>query len=255
MAAVDYRKEGRIAIFTINRPEAMNALNTQVREEMNEALLDFRGDDDLWVGIITGAGDKAFSAGADIKESRSGPAAIARSKTMLGYIRPDQIWKPFIAAINGYCLGGGLEWTLQCDMRIAAEHARFGLPEITVGRIPGGGGTQRLTRFIPRAIAAEVLLMGQHITAQEAYRIGLVSRVVPLPQLMPTAKQMADTIGKLAPLAVRAVKEALIRGYDVTLEEGLRLEIDMANRVRGTEDYTEGATAFAEKRPPNYKAK
>ncbi len=248
--AVDYKKEGRIAIFTINRPEALNALSSQVRKEMNEALLDFRSNNDLWVGIITGAGDKAFSAGADIKEFRPGPM-----EAPVGMIRLDQIWKPFIAAINGYALGGGLELAMECDIRIAAEHARLGQPEVNIGFMPGDGGTQRLPRFVPRAIAAEILLTGQPITAQEAYRIGLVNRVVPLAQLMPTAKQIAETICTMGPLGVRATKEAILRGYNMTLEAGLQLEKDLANRVRGTEDFMEGARAFAEKRPPNYKAK
>lgn len=247
--AVDYEKEGRIAIFTINRPEAMNSLNVQVRQELNEALIDFRDDNDLWVGIITGAGEKAFSAGADIKEFRPGPAArIAR-------IQADQIWKPIIAAINGFALGGGLELAMECDIRIAAEHALLGQPEVVIGFMPGGGGTQRLPRFIPRAKAAEILLTGQRIDAQEAYRLGLVNKVVPLDKLMSTAKQYAEAICKNGPLGVRATKEAMIRGYNLTLEEGLQLERDLANRVRGTEDFMEGAKAFAEKRPPNYQAK
>ncbi len=149
--AVDYEKEGRIAIFTINRPEAMNSLNSDVRREMHEAMLDFRDDHELWVGIITGAGEKAFCAGADIKEFRPG-ALVEKGITP---IRADQIWKPFIAAINGYALGGGLELAMTCDIRIAADHARLGQPEVNIGFMPGAGGTQRLTRFIPRAKAAE----------------------------------------------------------------------------------------------------
>ena len=150
--AVDYKKEGRIAIFTLNRPEALNAINAQLTRELKEAMIDFRDDNDLWVGIITGAGDRAFSAGADIKEFRPGPLEQGRGTTER--VRADQIWKPFIAAINGYALGGGLELALTCDLRIAAEHARFGTPEIFVGVIPAGGGIDRLPRFIPRAKAA-----------------------------------------------------------------------------------------------------
>jgi len=247
--AVDYTKEGRIAIFTINRPEALNALSVQVRQELNEALLDFRDDNDLWVGILTGAGEKAFSAGADIKEFRPGP--VERRVR----IQADQIWKPIIAAINGFALGGGLELAMECDIRIAAEHAQLGQPEVVIGFMPGGGGTQRLPRFIPRAKAAEILLTGQRIDVQEAYRLGLVNKVVPLDKLMSTAKQYAETICQLGPLGVRATKEAMIRGYNMTLEEGLQLERDLANRVRGTEDFMEGARAFKEKRPPNYQAK
>jgi len=250
--AVDYEKEGRIAIMTINRPEALNALNMDVRRELNEAMIDFRDDPELWVAIITGAGDRAFSAGADIKEFRPGPIEEPKGVEI---VSPDQIWKPFIAAINGYALGGGLELAMTCDIRIAAEHARLGQPEINIGFMPGAGGTQRLPRFVPRAMAAEILLTGQRIEAQEAYRIGLVNKVVPLDQLMPTAKQYAETICQAGPLGVRATKEAMIRGYNMTLEEGLKLERELANRVRSTEDFMEGARAFAEKRPPDYKAK
>lgn len=250
--AVDYEKEGRIAIFTINRPEAMNALNSQVRQELNQALIDFRDDPDLWVGIITGAGEKAFSAGADIKEFRPGPI---QTEGAVAWVRPDQIWKPIIAALNGFALGGGLELAMECDLRIAAEHARLGQPEVNIGFMPGAGGTQRLPRFVGRAMAAEILLTGRHIDAQEAYRIGLVNRVVPLDQLMPTARELAETICQRGPMGVRATKEAMIRGYDLTLEQGLRLERDLANRVRTTEDFMEGARAFAEKRKPVYKAR
>ncbi len=170
-------------------------------------------------------------------------------------VRADQIWKPFIAAINGFALGGGLELAMLCDIRIAAEHARLGQPEINIGFMPGAGGTQRLPRFIPRAKAAEMLLTGEPISAEEAYRLGLVNKVVPLAKLMSTAKEMAETICRKGPMGVRATKEAMIRGYSMTLEQGLQLESDMANRIRGTEDFMEGARAFAEKRPPNYKAK
>jgi enoyl-CoA hydratase/carnithine racemase len=250
MAAVDYKKEGRIAIITINRPEAMNALNTEVRKGLNEAFIDFRDDPDVWVAILTGAGDRAFSAGADIKEFRPGPVGAVGEA-----VSPDRVWKPFIAALNGYALGGGLELAMQCDIRLAAEHARLGQPEINIGFMPGAGGTQRLPRFVPRAMAAQILLLGEPIDAQEAYRIGLVNKVVPLAQLMPTAKQWAETICRKGPLGVRASKEAMIRGYDLSLEEGLRLERELANRIRMTEDFMEGARAFAEKRPPQYKAK
>ena len=249
--AVDYRKEGRIAVFTINRPEVLNALNAEVGREMNQAMLDFRDDPDLWVGIITGAGDRAFSAGADITQFRPGPTAAEAGER----VRADQIWKPFIAAIHGYCLGGGLELALTCDLRIAAENTRLGLPEINVGIIPAGGGIDRLPRFVPRAMAAEIMLMGQHMDADEAYRIGLVNKVVPRDQLMPTAKEWAEIICQAGPLQVRAVKEGLIRGYDLPLEEALHLERELSNRIRGTEDYLEGARAFVEKRKPEWKAR
>jgi crotonobetainyl-CoA hydratase len=249
--AVDYRKEDRVAIFTINRPEVLNAINADVSRELSEALSNFRDDPDLWVGIITGAGDRAFSAGADIRGFRPGPMegeAVER-------VRADQIWKPFIAAIHGYCLGGGLELALTCDLRIAADNSRFGLPEIKVGVIPAGGGMSRLPRFIPRAKAAEILLMGQQIDAQEAYRIGLINKVVPRDQLMSTAKEWANLICQAGPLQVRSVKEAMIRGYGMPLDESLRLERELSNRLRSTEDFIEGTRAFIEKRKPNWKGK
>lgn len=249
--AVDYQKEGKIAIFTINRPEAFNALSMQVHKELIEAMLDFKNDDALWVGIVTGVGDKSFSAGQDIKEFR--PGRLEAQDLVYGV--PDKIWKPIIAAINGWCLGGGLELALACDLRIAAEHARFGQPEINIGYMPGGGGTQRLPRFIPWAKAAELLLIGEPIDAQEAYRLGLVNKVVPLDQLMSTAKEWAELICKKGPLGVRASKEAMIRGYSMTLEKGLELERSLNNGLRDTEDFIEGASAFTEKRQPDYKGK
>lgn len=255
--AVDYVKEGRIAIITINRPEAMNALNMDVRREMHQAMVDFRDDNDLWVAILTGAGDRAFSAGADIKDFRppSPEEAQAVARLLEAPVRADTIWKPFIAAIHGYCLGGGLELAMTCDIRIAAEDSQLGQPEINIGFMPGGGGTQRLPRFVPRALAAEILLTGNRINAQEAYRIGLVNRVVPLDQLMPTAKEIADKICERGPLGVRAAKEAMVRGYDMVLEEGLKLETELATHIRTTEDFMDGARAFVEKRSPEYKAK
>ncbi len=253
--AVDYVKEGRIAIMTINRPEAMNALNADVSREMREAMIDFRDNNDLWVAIITGAGDRAFSAGADIKNFRPATQEDMERVRDATPVRADTIWKPFIAAINGYALGGGLEMAMTCDIRIAAEHAQLGQPEINIGFMPGAGGTQRLPRFVPRAIAAEILLTGNRITAQEAYRIGLVNKVVPLDKLMDTAKEIANTICSRGPLGVRASKEAMIRGYDMVLEEGLKLESQLATHIRTTDDFMEGARAFVEKRPPDYKAK
>lgn len=259
MALLDYNKdkEGKIATFTINRPEAMNALNLQVVKEMHEALIDFRDDENLWVGIFTGAGDKAFCAGADIKEllpflAKHGHELWAFPTT---HTRGMDLWKPLIAAINGFCLGGGLEVALGCDIRIAGEKSRIGLPEVTLGLIPGDGGTQRLPRVIPRCKAAELLLMGKIIDAQEAYRIGLVNTVVPPEQVMATAKEWATTICKAGPLAVRAAKQAMLRGTEMPLEDGLKLEFMLNAYVTTTQDFKEGTTAFVEKRKPVFKAK
>lgn len=255
--AVDYEKEGRIAIFTINRPEALNSVNLEVVRELHEAMVDFRDDPDLWVGIITGAGERAFCAGADIKdtlpfmkEHRHAPWATPPIP-----MRGLELWKPLIAAINGLALGGGLEIVLACDIRIASENARLGTPEVTLGLIPGWGGTQRLPRMVPWCKAAEILLMGTMIDAQEAYRIGLVNKVVPQEQLMSTAKEWAEALCRPGPLAVQAAKQAMIRGSDMTLEDGLQLEFLLEAYLLGTEDFTEGTTAFVEKRKPNFKAK
>ena len=254
---LDYEKEGKIAIFTLNRPEARNAQNVEIRQRLHEAMVDFRADPNLWVGIITGAGDKAFSAGADINELL--PFLKERENSLWAIsptpVRGLELYKPLIAAVNGLALGGGLEIALACDIRIAAENARFGQPEVFLGLMPGGGATQRLPRLIPWCKAAEILLLGKLIDAQEAYRIGLVNKVVPLDQLMPTAKEWAEAICQAGPLGIRATKEAMIRGYSMTLEDGLRLEISLFNRLMNTEDYAEGVAAFNEKRRAIFKAK
>jgi enoyl-CoA hydratase/carnithine racemase len=251
MAVVECWKEGRIAHIVINRPEAMNALNAEVFRGLHDAMEDFRDNDDLWVAILTGAGDKAFSAGADIKGLVSGFSG----KGGFASVRPDLIWKPFIAAINGYCLGGGCELALMCDIRIASENAQFGQPEVNNGFMPAMGGTVRLPRFLPRSFAAEMLLTGNRISAQDALRVGLVSRVVSNEKLMETAMSTANTIITRGPLGVRAVKESMVRGYDMTMEEGLALEQALAAQLRTTKDFVEGANAFSEKRPPHYTGK
>lgn len=254
---IDYKKEGKIAIFTLNRPEALNAIDPENLEELSRALIDFKDDDEILVGIITGAGDRAFSIGADIKtmlpemKKISGQPSACPPTIMRGL----ELWKPMIAAVNGACLGGGLEIALACDLRIASENATFGLPEVMLGLIPGWGGTQRLPRVIPLAKAAELLLTGRAINAQEAYRIGLVNKVVPFPELMPTAKQMAEMLCWPAPLAVRAAKQSMIRGISLSLGEGLELEKTLNDFLVTTEDFDEGCKAFIEKRKAVFKAK
>ncbi len=253
----DYQKEDRVAIFTINRPEAMNAMNLQTFREWAEVMAEFRDDDELWVGIITGAGDKAFCAGADIKEVL--PFLKENAHKLWAWPmtnnRKIDMWKPLIAAINGLCLGEGLEIALGCDIRVAGEKARFGLPEVTLGIIPGDGGSQRLPRMIPRCKAAEMLLTGSLMDAQEAYRIGLVNTVVPPEEVMNRAMEYAKKISKAAPLAVRAAKESMIKGCEMPLEDGLRLEYALNSYLTHTEDHEEGRTAFVEKRKPVYKGK
>lgn len=251
MPAIEYRKEGKIAIFTLNRPDALNAQNAQLHRELNDAFLDFRDDSDLWVGIINGQG-RAFSAGADIKEFVPGPT---EGRAGFRRIRAEQIWKPFIAAIHGYCLGGGLQLAMECDLRIAADDAHFGYPEVLIGYFPGSECTLRLPRYIPRSYVMELMLTGKQIDAHEAYRMGLLNLVVPQDKLMQAALDWAETICQAGPLGVRAAKEMIIRGYDMTWNDGMALEAELAGRVRNSEDFKEGARAFAEKRKPVFRGK
>jgi E-phenylitaconyl-CoA hydratase len=252
---IEYQKEGRIAIFTINRPEVMNALSPAALSELTAALIDFRDNKDLWVGIITGAGEKAFCTGLDLRGAAPGtdlnPGSQGAPQATL--VRGLELWKPLIAAVNGYALGGGFEIALACDIRLAADTARFGLTEVTLGLIPGWGGTQRLPRTIPFGKAAELMLMGKRIDAQEALNLNLVSKVVPQAELMTTAKEWATQICGLAPLAVQYAKEAMVRGRDMTVAEGLKLESELAAKAMRTADFAEGRKAFMEKRKPAYK--
>lgn len=268
MALVLYELSDHIATITLNRPEAMNALSRELLRELRDTFKAFRTDDEAWVAIVTGAGGKAFSAGADLKEmSRRGerpsgedrprPSALSR---LLGRDAGDlfggtEMWKPLVAAIDGYCLAGGLELALSCDVRIASAQSRFGLTEVTRGIIPGGGGTQRLPRAIPVAIAMELLLTGRHMDAEEALRFGLINSVVPSEDVMNAAREMAALIARNAPLSVRATKEAALRGLGLPLDEGLRLESFLAQMIGSTEDAREGPRAFAEKREPEYKGR
>ena len=208
------------------------------------------------MGIITGAGDEAFSTGIDIRSTLSVNQYQDRSQPLpLTLMRGLDITKPLIAAVNGLALGGGLEIALSCDIRIASENARFGSPEVTLGLIPAWGGTQRLPRQIPWCHAAALLLSGKSIDAQEAYRIGLINRVVPRSRLSAAARQWAEVICEAAPLAVRAAKEAMIKGTSLPLNEGLELEDALETYLKGTEDFYEGIRAFVEKRRPYYKAR
>jgi enoyl-CoA hydratase len=225
--------------------------------EMGQALEDFRGDEGCWVGIVTGSGERAFCAGADIKktlpflkECRDKPQQMPPTLW-----RGFELWKPMIAAVNGMALGGGLELALACDLRLAAENASFGAPEVKLGLIPGWGGTQRLPRSIPVARAAELLFTGQAIDAQEAYRLGLVNRVVPLKELMVATREWADRLCEVGPLGLRAAKEAMLRGMSMPLEEGLRLELKLFEDLLFTEDVDEGIDAFMNKRKPDFKAR
>ena len=255
--AIDYQKEGKIAIFTLNRPESLNSIDTESIQELSKALIDFKDDAELLVGIITGAGDRAFSIGADVEtllpELKKTRGQLCGSPPNI--MRGLELWKPMIAAINGAALGGGLELALACDLRIASEKAIFGMPEVMLGIIPGWGGTQRLPRAIPMAKAAELILTGRPINAQEAYRIGLVNKVVPPSELMTAARQMAEMLCRPAPLAVRAAKQAMLQGMNLSLGDGLELEKTLNDFLVITEDFDEGRKALAEKRKAVFKAK
>lgn len=255
--ALLYEKRGKIAYVTINRPQALNAIDLQTYQELSQAMLDFRDDDNCWVAIITGSGTKAFCAGADIKDILPVLWGIRNEWWRLppAIVRGLELWKPIIAAVNGIAVGGGLEISLACDLRIAAENATFGVPEVNLGVIPGWGGTQRLPRAIPAAKAAELLFFGHSIDAQEAYRIGLVNKVVPLDELLPAAEEWAQRLCEIPPLAVRAAKEAMTKGVEMNLEDGLRLETKLIDFLFTTEDHKEARQAFIEKRKPELKGR
>lgn len=234
----------------------MNALDVPALKEFHDALIDFNEDPDVWAGIITGAGDEAFCTGIDIRSTLSMNQYQDRSQPLpLTLMRGLDIMKPLVAAINGLALGGGLEIALSCDIRIASETASFGSPEVTLGLIPAWGGTQRLPRQIPWCQAAALLLSGKTIDAKEAYRIGLINRVVPNNKLSSAAREWAQVICEAAPLAVRAAKEAMVKGASLPLNEGLELEDALATYLKGTEDFYEGINAFIEKRKPYYRAR
>ena len=250
-------RQGRVAIITINRPDKRNALNIKTREE-GAALLDqLREDDSVGVVVFTGAGDKAFVAGADIGEF-AGRTAITQREVMTSrslFTAIDTFPKPVIAMINGYCLGGGCELALACDIRIASENASFGQPEINLGIIPGGGGTQRLPRLVGEGKAMEMVLTGEIIDARTAFTIGLVNHVVPADQLQAKTLEMANRIAEKSPIALQLAKEAVKLASKSNLDEGLRREVDLFALCFSTEDKNEGVSAFLEKRKAVWKGK
>jgi enoyl-CoA hydratase/carnithine racemase len=227
--AIDYLKQGKIAFFTINRPEVLNALSLEALKDLSEKLDDFRADPLLRVGIIRGAGQKAFCTGMDLKSTVGLPTDSLFAEGT--FVRGLDVWKPLIAAVNGYAFGGGFEIALACDIRIASQNAIFGLTEVTVGLMPGWGGTQRLPRLLPFGKAVELILTGRRITADEALRLRLVNETVASDDLMTTAAEWATQIGELDPIAVRSLKEAMIRGGSMTLNDGLALEGEFAERL------------------------
>ena len=250
-----YEKRDRVAVIRMNRPEVLNARNSQMRAELLAAFQDSNDDGDIRVVILTGTG-RAFCVGRDLKEAAANPASgpiAARASRGLSTSDTrmlEVLDKPTIAAINGLALGGGLELALCCDLRIAAEGAQLGLPEASRGIMPGGGGTQRLPRLVGRAIALQMMFTGAPISAAEALRIGLVNQVVPAEELLTAAESMARAMLGTAPLSLKFIKEAVRKGLDMPLEQGLALEGDLSTVLSTSEDSREGPRAFAEKRPP-----
>ncbi len=250
-------KRDRVAIITINRPDKRNALNIKTREEGAALLEELRSDESVGVVVFTGAGDKAFIAGADIAEF-AGRTAMSQREVMMGrslFTAIDTFPKPVIAMINGYCLGGGCELALACDIRIASEIASFGQPEINLGIIPGGGGTQRLTRLVGEGKAMEMILTGEIIDAKTAHAIGLVNHVVPVDQLQAKTLEVANRIADKSPVALRLAKDAVKTASRSNLDEGLRREVDLFALCFSTEDKDEGVSAFLEKRKPVFRGK
>ena len=263
MADIIYEKRDRIAYVTLNRPQAMNALGTEQQEELVRVWCDFRDDPEMWVAIITGAGNRAFCAGADLKTYTPGLGDrdiydTRQDANRLGFggiTRGLEIWKPIIAAVNGYAMGGGLELALACDIRIASENAQFACSEVRRGFHHCDGGTVRLPLIVGLGNALKLQLTGEPIDAPEALRTGLVSEVVPQADLMPTAERYANLILQNGPLGVRSAKESMLRSLGRVLEDALRFENILFSTLAQTEDYKEGPRAFAEKRPPVWKGR
>lgn len=253
---IEVETQGHVGIVRLNRPKALNALCDALVAELGLALDAFEADENIGAIVLTGS-EKAFAAGADIKEmaEKSYMDAYLADFITVGWERVTTCRKPVVAAVAGYALGGGCELAMMCDFIIAADNAKFGQPEITIGTIPGAGGTQRLTRFVGKSKAMEMVLTGRMMDAEEAERAGLVSRVVPLESLMDEAMQAASTISGLSRPVVMMAKEAVNRAYESTLSEGVRFERRLFHSTFATEDQKEGMAAFAEKRQPNFKNK
>lgn len=248
-------KRERVGLITLNRPQAMNALNNQLMREVMDALDGFDRDEGIGAMVITG-NEKVFAAGADIKEmADKSITEIMDSDHVAVFGRIRTIRKPVIAAVSGWALGGGCEVALSCDMIVASESAKFGQPEITIGVIPGAGGTQRLTRAVGKAIAMEMILNNRTLTAQEAHQFGLVNRVVPVEACLDEALKLAEEIASRAPLAIHAAKKMINQSYELSLQEGLGEEKQTFYNLFASEDQKEGMQAFIEKRKPEWKGK
>ncbi len=253
-----YEKKGATAYVTVNRPKVLNALNQRTWMDLRTAFEDARDDPDVRGVIVTGEGDKAFIAGADISELATLTAVDAQRSTSDGQAVLNLIeglGKPVVAAVNGFALGGGCETAMACTIRVASDNARFGQPEVKLGVIPGAGGTQRLPRLVGKGRALQLILSGEMITAQEAYRIGLVNEVVPAAELIPRAEAVLRQINSNAPLAVKYSLEAVNQGLETSQAEGLSLEASLFGLCAGTDDKKEGTSAFLAKRKPQFQGR
>ncbi len=252
---IKYDKRDHLAYITLNRPEVMNALHPPCHLELAQIWDDFMADKNAWVAILTGAGDKAFSAGMDLKYAAEGGGVGGSARARGGFAgitNRFDITKPLIAAVNGFALGGGFEIVLSCDIVIAAEHARFGLPEPRVGLMALAGGVHRLPRHLPLKVAMGMMLTAKPITAQDALRLGIINEVVPAKDLMPAAERWANEIMECAPLAVQATKECALEGLGVPLRDAMAKKYESIARLLRSKDAAEGPKAFAEKRKPRW---
>lgn len=250
MDKVLLEKDGHVAVITINNPKALNALSTEVLEDLDKAVQDVKNDDDVYAVIVTGAGDKSFVAGADIAEMKDKTVEEAAEYGRFGnkvFREIETLDKPVIAAINGFALGGGNELAMACDIRLAADNAVFGQPEVGLGITPGFGGTQRLARLVPAGAAKEIIFTGRNIKPEKALAIGLVNAVYPHDELMPAAKKMAAGIAKNAPKAVAASKKAINEGLNETIDEGIETEVAAFSGCFATEDQKYGMDCFLNK--------
>ena len=253
-----YEKKGPIAYVTLNRPKVMNALNKATIVELKAAFEDARDDSGVRGVILTGAGDKAFAAGADVSEVINDTALQAEESARLGQavtLLIENLGKPVVAAVNGFALGGGCELAMACTIRIASESAKFGQPEVKLGIMPGFGGSQRLPRLVGKGRALQIILSGKSIDAQEAYRIGLVNEIIPNTNLIARAEAILNEIGANAPMGVRFSIDAVNKGVDASLEEGLRIEAALFAVCAATEDKKEGTSAFLAKRAPKFQGR
>jgi len=251
-------RDAAVAIVTINRPKVLNALNAHTLDELRRVMLDLQQDAGVRAVILTGAGDRAFVAGADINELAEQTPMAGRARALAGqqvFRVIEELGKPVIAAVNGFALGGGCELAMACTLRLAADTAKFGQPEINLGLLPGYAGTQRLPRLVGKGRALELLLLGAPIDANEAVRIGLVNRVVPAAELMDAARRLATTLASKAPMASTLILDAVDKGLDMPFDEACAYEATLFGLVASTDDMREGTRAFLEKRPPVFKGR